>query len=305
MSKRIDAKIKSYQFISDVLASNSILFESNESIKTQIEKFTNYAATFKSIHSQMNKPTQWLTQEKDELFSVLVKNMEKLRIALVCYANDNDNHVLIDEAKSQCANVRREAAVIRLNSARRICNLAKEYEAGLASYAINPEFVADNLKIIKDIINKIEDRSIIKTQNKQNRNKIEDLIKSIDEFLREKLDWSIKRYNESHPQMVSDYFSSRMLKKGNHNNIDLRGYIVDKESGLSIPFGKVSAVGCGLYTKINEKGNFTFKKFPEGESTLKVENINYETTVVSIRRCSNQHLHIKIEMQALPVPRPA
>ncbi|PXY02278.1 hypothetical protein DF185_06420 [Marinifilum breve] len=175
----------------------------------------------------------------------------------------------------------------------------------MANYSITAEFITAYKKRIDDIEDKNADKIRIKEQNKLNKKEFEDLIRTTDIFLKEKLDWSIESYRVSHPDMVNAYFSARKLQKVNTSHIDVRGFIVDKETGSAISYGEVSVVENDMQTKITKNGYFSFKNFPDGEFTLKVENINYETTMITIRRYSNQYLNIKVEMQPQPLPHPA
>ncbi|RKD94583.1 carboxypeptidase-like regulatory domain-containing protein [Marinifilum flexuosum] len=305
MIARQSSKLASYQHLEEALNDNQSVFETDESTKAQIMVFTGYHTRLRTLRNDLNEPTQWITKAKRELFEELSDNSKLVIVALIRFANDTNNQELINKLDTIQEKLLRTSQSIRLDAAGQLHDLALENQTELANYSITAEFITAYKKCIDDIEDKNAERIRIKEQNKLNKKEFEDLIRTTDIFLKEKLDWSIESYRVSHPDMVNAYFSARKLQKANTSHIDVRGFIVDKVTGSAVSYGKVSVVENEMQTKITEKGNFTFKNFPEGEFTLKIENINFETTMITIRRYSNQYLNIKVEMQPQPVPHPA
>lgn len=298
-------KMQSYQRIADVLNDNQSVFETDESTKSQITIFTGYHTVLKNKQANMNKPTKWLTSEKNALLISLDENSQIIIVAMIRFANDTNNQEALNELDDIKLKLGRSSQVNRLQAASQLHLLAHENASELADYSISVEFITSYLQIINDIDDKLTERIRILDQNKQVKGEFEDQIKITDIFLNDKLDWSIESYRPSHPDMVNAYLIARKLSKTIYQHIAVRGFIVDKETGENIPYGEVSVVENEMSTKITEKGNFSFKNFPEGEFTLKIENINYETSILTIRRYNNQYLNIKVELQALPIPHPA
>ncbi|MDQ2178050.1 carboxypeptidase-like regulatory domain-containing protein [Marinifilum sp. D714] len=305
MIARQSSKLASYQHLEEALNDNQSVFETDESTKAQIMVFTGYHTRLRTLRNDLNEPTQWITKAKRELFEELSDNSKLVIVALIRFANDTNNQELINKLDTIQEKLLRTSQSIRLDAAEQLHDLALENQTELANYSITAEFITAYKKCMDDIEDKNAERIRIKEQNKLNKKEFEELIRTTDIFLKEKLDWSIESYRVSHPDMVNAYFSARKLQKTNTSHIDVRGFIVDKETGSAISYGEVSVVENDMQTKITKNGYFSFKNFPDGEFTLKVENINYETTMITIRRYSNQYLNIKVEMQPQPVPHPA
>ncbi|RUT73273.1 carboxypeptidase-like regulatory domain-containing protein [Ancylomarina longa] len=297
-------KFQSIQQTSEVLQDNQAVFEADDSTKAQINIFTGYVNNLKTKESKLNKPTQWLTKEKNQLLKILQSDSHKIVVALMRLANDTSNGELIVELNNTNNKHSKLTNKDTLFVANKLFDLMQEYSSELASYSISGEFITAYQQNTETVENKLAERKLIKEQNKQNSQEFNQLMKQCLEYLKDKLDWSIESYRESQPDMVTAYFSARKTTKTTTQHIDVRGFIVDKASGLPISYGNVTVIENGMQTGITEKGNFNFKNFPEGEFTLKVENINYETVMLTIRRYSNQYLNIKVEMKAIPVLHP-
>ncbi|MCY1635261.1 carboxypeptidase-like regulatory domain-containing protein [Marinifilum sp. D737] len=301
MIARYLSKLQSYQHIEDVLEDNQSVFETDQSTKGQITVFKGYHAKLRHLQIEHNQSTKAVTSEKNNLYKDLSMKSKLIIIALIRFANDTDNETLrvkLEELQDQLA---RRSQIVRLAAAFVLHELCVTYTSELANYSISADFITAYKKCIDDIEIQNAKKDLILDENKKNKKKLSEMIRTIDTFLKDKLDWSIESYRELNSKMVNAYFTARKLKIVIYQHIAIRGFVVNKQNREPIANGNVSVLGTDLETKITEKGNFTFKNFPEGEFTLKIENINYETTTLTIRRYSNQYLNIKVEMQPLPI----
>jgi len=298
-------KLQAIQQTSEVLQDNRPVFKADESTKAQIAIFTGYGEKLTTSESKLNKTTQWLTREKNKQLKALQTDSHKIIVAFMRLANDTNNGELTSETIKINNQLSKLSNKSTLSASNKLHALMQNYSTELDNYSISPEFITTYQQGIDNVDNLLAERKLIKEQNKLNKLAFDELLKQTNQFLKDKLDWSIESYGESNPDMVTAYFSARKITKSTIQHIDVRGFIIDKETGMSISYGNVSVVENGMQTRITGKGNFNFKNFPEGEFTLKVENINYETVMLTIRRYSNQYLNVKVEMQVLPVLHPA
>jgi hypothetical protein len=304
MTQKDVLKLQTFQQTAEVLNNNPSVFESDESTKAQIVVFNTNVDSLLKYQSLINQPTKWLTQEKNDQLLIIRENSHLIIVALMRLANDTKNTELIEKVSQVKSEITKTSNTLILKGATRLYNLTEKYATPLPAYGITVEFTAAYKQSINLAENKLAERKRIKDQNKQNTEAFKELMKATSSFLTNKLDWSIESYRTAQPELTTAYFTARKTLKTPIQHIDVRGFIIDKETGANISFGTVSVVEKDMQTKITEKGNFVFKNFPEGEFTLKVENINYETVMLTIRRYSNQYLNIKVEMKAIPVPFP-
>ncbi|WP_321515950.1 carboxypeptidase-like regulatory domain-containing protein [Marinifilum fragile] len=304
MHKRIRAKIESYMSIQNILNQDLNHFETDPSAKSQVQSFLQNFKRLESMFVKLNQPTEWITAENNKQFKLLVKNSQVLEIAINRLVADTNDMELFDKLNIHLRNIKRGIQLRRINSGYLLYNLCKKYQSQLEKYGTSQEFLQAYRQILLDIEDNILNRKKIKDQNERNRKEFNDLVAGINQFLKDKLDWTINSYQETHPELYFKYHSARKLKKSNSRHYSIRGSIVDKDTGQPISYGTVSVLENNLQAKITKNGNFNFMNFPEGEFTLKIENIRYHTSQQIIKRYSNEHLNLKIELQALPVAHP-
>jgi len=305
MKQREAIKLQSYQRTILVLLENESLFDSDEAGKSQIKLFIAYNNSLQELVNKLNKSCKWLTKEKDELLIQLIQSSDKLMVACIRLANYTSNTLLLNQIWNLKQELRKNSNVSLLSVSDQLYNLALIYEDDLDAYSISSDLIKKHKQLTDDSKGKLTKRNLILDQNKQYKLEFEEALRTIDKLLKEQLDWSLKGYKEKHPELVSEYFTTRRLTKIINQHINLRGSIIDKETRERISYGDVSILETDLKTKITEKGNFVFKNLPQGEYTLKVENLNYETLLLTVRRYSNENIKLSIEMQSKAVIHPA
>ena len=305
MKQREAIKLQSYQRTILVLLENESLFDSDEAGKSQIKLFIAYNNSLQELVNKLNKSCKWLTKEKNELVIQLTQSSDKLMVACIRLANYTGNSLLLNQIGNLKQELRKNSNVSLLSVSEQLYNLALSHKDELLAYSISPDLIKEHKQLIDDIQVKLAKRSQILDQNKQNKLEFEEALRSIDKLLKDQLDWTLKGYIEKYPELVSEYFATRRLTKIIKQHINLRGFIYDKETGERISYGTVSILETDMKTKITEKGNFVFKNLPQGEYTLRVENLNYETLLLTVRRYSNENIKLSIEMQSKAVIHPA
>ncbi|WP_421919548.1 carboxypeptidase-like regulatory domain-containing protein [Marinifilum sp.] len=298
-------KLQAYQQTADILNENQSVFESDEITKSQIAFFNTKIDSILGIQANLNQPTKWITIEKNEALKSIKVKSHQIIVAIMRLANATDDLQLIEKINLAKKNIAKSSNISILSGVSDLCIIIEAYSTPLLDYDISAETITSFKQNIDSIEDKLAQRKQIKNQNKYNNQAFNKLITEISSFLSKKLDWSIESYRKSNPDVVEAYFSLRKASKVPIKHIDLRGFVVDKETGERIANGTVHVVENVMQTKITKKGNFSFKNFPEGEFTLQIENIGYQSTMLTIRRYNNQYLNLKVEMQALPVPHPA
>ncbi|WP_321297267.1 hypothetical protein [Marinifilum fragile] len=304
MHKRIRAKIESYMSIQSILNQNLNHFEPDPSAKLQVQSFLQNCKRIESMFVKLNQPTEWVTAENNKLFKLLIKNSQVMEIAINRLVADTNDMELFDNLNIHLRNIKRGIQLRRINSGYFLHNLCEIYQSQLEKYGTSQEFLQAYRQILLNIEDNILNRKKIKDQNERNRKEFNDLVASINQFLKDKLDWTINSYQDSQAELYFKYYSARKLKKYHTRHYSVRGFIVDKDTGQPITYGIVRVLENDMQTKITKNGNFNFMNFPEGQFTLEVENHAYHSCQQIIRRYSNEHLNLKIELQAFPVTHP-
>ena len=235
---------------------------------------------------------------------LLIKEVRTLSVAATRFANSQDNEKLIDtvrKTKSELWHMSQADLVIYANT---LVELAKTNAEAFVGFGISAEFITQFDLLLGEFESKLGDRCLRINEKKLAGENFRVLIRNISQLLHNKLDWSIESYEQKAPDMVNDYFEARRLPKSPTRHIAVRGFVIDSVSEEPVSLGMVTLVETGESTKITKKGKFNFKHFPEGEFTLRFENLAYEPLLVTVRRYATEHLCLTIKMEAKLVPHP-
>lgn len=297
-------KTESFQKIIDLLKSYSLSFESDEMTKRQITSFTAMYAELAPWRIKMEQPTQWITREKNEGRKLLTPQVWVLTVAANRFANAQKDEKLLDtvrKSKSEIRNMSQTDLVIFANC---LTDLAKANAEAFVPFSITAEFITEYDILLGNWESKIGERHLLLNEKKIAKGNHKVLLSDMTQFLNNKLDWSIESYSQKQPDVVNDYFAARKLPKSPVHHIDLRGLIIDATNEEPVTLGVVTVVETGEMAKITAKGHFNFKHFPEGEFTLKIENLAYKTIMITVRRYAEEHLYLTIKLEAKPEPHP-
>jgi len=304
MNVKETKKTKSFQKIIDLLKSHSATFESDEMTRKQIESFTAMNAELAPWRTKMEQPTQWITREKNEVKKLLIPQVWVLTVAANRFANAQKDEKLLDsvrKSKSEVKTMNQSDLLIFTNF---LIDLAKANAEAFVPFSITAEFITEYDVLLGNWESKIGERHLLLNEKKIAKENHNVLLGNMSQFLNNKLDWSIESYSHKQVDMVNDYFAARKLPKSPVRHIDLRGLITDATNDEPVALGLVTIVETGESAKITAKGHFNFKHFPEGEFTLKIENLAYKTNMITVRRYAEEHLYINIKLEAKPEPHP-
>ncbi len=294
-------KLDSFAETNKVLTENLVCYESNLTTKAQVDLFSSSTIELTNLKEKIDQPTAWLTEEKEQVKIEVCDKIYFISNGLICYANSiSDNNLLaqVNESKSN---------LIRFSEVNLIayCDLnieqAKAHIADLGPFGITEPVIDDVETILGKFKQNRSDRIKLRDDIKEANVSFKKLKKKTNSLLNGKLDHSIQNLSVSYPEFVNYYFAARQKSKGVQHHLDVLGYIKDKSTGEPIALGTVKVEGQDLSTHITENGTFRFKHFPEGEYRLVIENINYKTLYVSVRRYASERSKLYLTMEALPL----
>lgn len=252
----------------------------------------------------MDQPTQWLTREKDATKRDLIQVVRILTIAMHRFANEQNDQKVFDVVIKNKSDLTKMSEADLLEYSHNLLQIAEQNMESIAKFSITAEFIGKYKTLLVSFEGKIGERRLLLEDKKMGREYFKKQIKMLNAFLRTKLDWSIESYREKAPEMVNHYYAARKLPKTSTWHYDVRGFVVNSETEEPVALGEVTVEETGQSTHITPQGKFNFKQFPEGEFTLKIENLAYKTQLVTIRRYAEQHIRIKVKLEAMPVPHP-
>ncbi len=294
-------KVESYQEIARVLLANLSIYESDIATKDLTAIFNKDLTAIKTCADKMDQPTAWLTREKKEAKAQLVRKLHPFSVILVRFANSKDDEKILDEVKITKGNLKQLNEANLLIYTNRCIEIARENLSELETFAITEESITALDLDLKVFQQKRSQRLLLIDDKKDASKAFIELKKRINHLLKDELDWSIESYREAQSEFVSHYFAARQTAKIPHRPYDVLGYLTNASTGESVSLGSVSVEGLDLSVKITVNGTFRFKSFPVGEFRLKIQNMNYETLYVPIRRYAPERVKLHLKMVALPL----
>lgn len=301
MNTESNLKLDSFVQTNTALTENASIYETNVSTKAQADQFASDLDHLLNLKEEADQPIKWLIGEKNAIKNVLVDKLYPLSNALVCYANSVPSTEILEKASISKNTLRLLSELDLIAFNKQIVSMARQHVADLPAFGISEENIVAVETDGKAFEQKRSDLIVLKEDKANAKNEYRLLQKKINNLLNSKLDYSIENLRATHPDFVNYYFAARQKAKGAQRHYDLLGYLKDKATGQAIALGKVSVEGLDLTTHITENGTFRFKHFPEGEHRLIIENINYKTLYVPIRRYASERSKLYLEMEAIPL----
>jgi len=304
MNEADSRKWTSNQQIGDVLTKNRPVYSSDPVTTKLADQFFTLFAEIAPWRVKMDQPTTWLTREKNDTKFQLTGELRTLTLAATRFAIEEDDTQLLNVSRKTKSELMNMPQADLLIFGYDMLKVVQDNAEAFVAYGISAEFIANYSSILDAFEKKMGACRLLASEKKKGGVEFRKRLKDISLFLEDKLDWSIDSYEKTAPAMVDDYFAARKLPKLITRHIDVRGFVVDALSEKPLSFGLVTVVETKQTTNITSRGNFNFKNFPEGESTLLIENLGYETLVVPVRRHATEHIVLEIKMQAVPLMEP-
>ncbi len=301
MDNMSNLKLDSFVQTNTALTENASIYETNVSTKAQADQFALYLDQLLNLKEEADQPIKWLIGEKNVVKKSLIEKLYLLSNGLVCYANSVSNSEILEKASTGIHALKILSELDLIDFYKQIIGIANEHVADLTPFGVSEESIAAVETDGKAFEQKRTDLILLKEDKATARIEFNLLLKKTNKLLNHKLDYSIEILRATHPDFVNYYFAARQKSKGAQRHFDVLGYLKDKDSGEPISLGKVSVEGMDLATHITANGTFRFRHFPEGEHRLVIENINYKTLYVSIRRYASERSKLHLEMEAIPL----
>ncbi|WP_282126692.1 carboxypeptidase-like regulatory domain-containing protein [Marinifilum flexuosum] len=301
MDNESNLKLDSFVQTNTALTENASIYETNVNTKAQADQFASDLEQLLNLKEEADQPVKWLIGEKNAVKKSLIDKLYLVCNGLVCYANSVSNSEILGKASVTKYVLTSFSELKLIDFYKQIIGIARQHVADLPAFGVSEESIAAVETDSKAFEQKRADLILLKEDKATARDEFNRLLKKINKLLNYKLDYSIENLRATHPDFVNYYFAARQKAKGVQRHYDVLGYLKDKASGEPISLGKVSVEGMDLATHITANGTFRFRHFPEGEHRLVIENINYKTLYVSIRRYASERSKLHLEMEAIPL----
>lgn len=304
MNESNTRKWTSCQQVCEVLKKHQAVYAGDSITTKLVGEFFKLFEEIAPWREKMDQPTSWMTRDKNDWKFQFIGEARTLSVAVTRFANEQGDRKLLDVSRKTKSKLNHMAQAELLIFGYDMLKVVQENAEAFEAYAISAEFIANYSSILDTFEKKIGECRLLASEKKKAGVEFRKRQKAISLFLEDKLDWSIDSYERTSPDMVNDYLAARKLPRTNTRHIDVRGTVVDAHTGKPLIFGLVTVLETKQTTKITKRGNFIFKTFPEGESTLRIENLGYVTFEVPVRRNEKERVILELKMQAVPLEEP-
>jgi len=291
----------SYQDTDKVFDDYAGIYDTDTSTTALRSQFKLDLTALRGYAEKMDQPTAWLTREKSDAKQVLLTSLFTFSVDLVRFANSKLDKKILDKVKMTKGNMWHLNENDLLIYTHTCIEIARANLEGVASFSITEESITALEADLTVFEEKRYQRRMLLDDRKEAQKDFVLTKRKINRLLKDELDWSIESFRKAQPDFVNHYFTARQVAKGISRPYDILGYLTDEATGKPISLGSVSVEGLNLSVDITENGTFRFKSFPEGEHRLIIENINYRTLYVPIRRYASEQSKLHLKMVAVPL----
>ncbi|GEP51211.1 hypothetical protein FNO01nite_18830 [Flavobacterium noncentrifugens] len=271
-------------------------------IVAKMPQFSSYSIEFLGIVSKIKetgavqvKQREGIATEKQILKESAVNLGLKISLGIRAFGINQNNETLIEAMsyrRSKLGLLADNILVMHLNG---IKDVALENLANLGDYHITQDVIIDFEKAIRQFDTYIPKPRAGIVEHKDATALLAALFAKADALL-VKMDALADVIADQEPEFFSTYKSSRILVDAGYRTIPLRGFAAD-ENGLPVEKAKVFLKGTKLNALTTVKGNFQFRKLPEGVYDIVVQKNGFEDANESVAITDGERMDLKIEMR--------
>jgi hypothetical protein len=301
MNKENLAKWNSFKSVGQVLTENRSTLEGNPLALDLADKFVQAVSKLSLLEDQTQQTTKATTIEKKQVRVEMIDIAYQIVPCIVNCAISTENLGLKSKFSYPKNKLIYATQVDLPEMIDEIIQACETHGTAMAEFMYTPEMLTQ-LKSRKAKFLELNNQGQIIVRRRRDANQqFLEQIRILDRLLHEKLDWVITLFKDSHPLFYKNYNLNRQLEHFPQYSYALQGKVVDKITGDSVQYGKAIIPELQRATQITSKGNFRFKRLPEGRYTLEVHNLSYKTTSLIFSHYPEQNQKMVIEMEPLPV----
>ena len=242
---------------------------------------------FKKIEENLaiqNKTSIGFTKKKKEFRDKLDITSDVFMGIFRSYAKTVGDTVLYENSNLTMTEIK----AILDNKIMTTVNTVKDYAAkhlkDLEDYGMTQKMIDDYGKEADGFIEYFTTPQELVAEKKQATTELKKLFKQLDEQLTEHLDNHMMQYKTKNPKFYEIYENARIIFDDPTITRSMMGKVLGEETNLPIENVLVTVIcenGKTYTYKTTEKGNFQFKKLPEGKCKVTFEYPYYDTLTVN------------------------
>jgi len=271
-------------------------------IIAKMPRFDVYSAEFKNIVSAIKetgaiqvRQREGIASEKQILKTAAIEVGLRISLGIRAFGINQNNETLIEAMSYRRGKLEKFADNILVMHLNTIKDTATDQLPNLADYHITQDVITDLAKAIDKYDTYIPKPRAGIVEHKDATALLASLFAKADALLL-KMDALADVIADQEPEFFSTYRNSRILVDAGYRVIPLRGFAAD-ENGLPVEKAKVFLKGTKLNATTTVKGNFQFRKLPEGVYDVVVQKNGYEDVNESVAVTDGMRMDLKIEMK--------
>jgi len=280
------------------------IWKDNKVFVNTVTKIDGLFVEIEETNARQNKKTEGLTGQKNKYRKQLDTTTDVFLGIFRSYAKITGNDELYansDKSITEIKRIKDTEIMVLVNTT---IKYATSHLKDLKDYGITEAMISDYQKSANGFVEFLTKPQEIIAERKTATSHLKELFKQLDEQLTEYLDNLMMQYKLKEPQFYSDYENARIIYDDPTISKSLMGTVTDAhEPAHVLQYVKVTVkfkAGSELADNVKKttaKGNFQFKKLPEGVCTVTFEKNKYETQTIETEIHKNALTRINVQLK--------
>lgn len=249
---------------------------------------------------KQNLPTEGATMMKNKARKLVNTTTNVFLGCNRSYAKKIGDDVLYENSNLTMSEIRKIKDTEINALVKRLIAYASKNLKELASFGMTEKMIEDYGKEADGFINYLAVPQAILAERKTATKNLKKLFKQLDELFIGFLDNYMMQYIKTEPDFYSDYEHARIIYDDPTISRSLMGTVIDEETNEPLQYVLVTVIcesGKTFTYKTSEKGNFLFKKLPEGKCKVTFNKNYYDILTVNSEIHNNAMTRLNVAIR--------
>ncbi|UAY51317.1 carboxypeptidase-like regulatory domain-containing protein [Ferruginibacter albus] len=281
MEARQETKLNMYHSVQKICDDNANVITTNPAFQTVYNSYkANISALITAISLESEVITG-ITIDKTEAKKALCRNATDVGAIIFAFASANNNNTLKQSVNFSYTDLFRLKDELVAPTIQNIYKAANDNAASLTDYGITAAMLTTFQSAIDAYNNSIAKPRTAKAIKGTHTQNIKELIKIIDNQLKEQLDKLIVNFRSSNSDFVSAYTNARIILDPAHSATQIKGTVTDADTKQPVAGVTVQLMGNIIQCITDAQGNFSLKPVIHGTHSVTISGNGYQSTTVN------------------------
>lgn len=297
-----EAKLRMYHAVESYCQSNEDIISTNPAFVTAFGEFRAKIAAISAAAQQSDRVLTGITADKNAVKQKLCEMTAETAGVIYAFAATTGDNTLKNQTAlsvSSLLKMRADALPARCQNVR---EAAEANAAALADYGITRAKLTALQAAIDDYAASTPKPRTAYSERKTVNAQIARLFAETDGFLKERADRLVQTFRAAHPDFVETYETARRIIQPPHTTTQLKGEIVDKQTGAPVQTAHLTATPADssnptVTAAPNSDGEYLLKPLAHGAYRITVTAAGYKNFQQDIDVLMGEVNDLDVEME--------